>query len=395
MKKKILFIHHSSSWGGSINSLIQLITSLDQDKFAPKVLLLKDSSLKDVLKEKSISFVLAKSLFYRCFYKYFVHSEADYLRWYQVVKFGYLSILWLLSRFVFAPQELKRIDFDIAHLNSSVLTDWLAPCKRKGKTILHIREPFRKGKFDILYPFFRNQMKHSADRIIAISKDNANRVKLPDKTTVVYNYMSNFSRKINMASYASKKFLYLGGSAKIKGFFTMVDALKYLDKEIKVLFAGNYSSFSKSNLLKRIIKWITFYDKKQKKAIKKIERCKNAHIIGLCKNISTVLENVCCVVSPFSKPHFARPVIEAYLHKKPAIGSDVEGMEEIIEHRNTGLLVSKNNGVELASAMNLLAKQPQKVKRMGETGFRVASERFSSSNIKQIENIYFHLTKQN
>ncbi len=388
--QKILFIHHSSSWGGSINSLVELITSLDKRKFSPTVLLIKDSSLTDVLKEKNIEFVVAQSLFYRKFYQFFVHSEAGYVKWYQILKFARLNISWLLSRFIFAKKELANIDFDIAHLNSSVLTDWLAPCKSKGKTIIHIREPFRKGSLDLLHPLLRNQMKIHADRIIAISKDNANRVNLPDKTTIVYNYMSHFSIDIKKSSYASKKFLYLGGSSKIKGFYTMVEAHKFLDDNVKVIFAGNYSYLSKGNRVKRILKRIFGCDIRQKRAVKAIEDSKNYHIIGLSKDVSKLMKEVCCVVSPFYKPHFARPVIEAYLHKKPVIGSDIEGMDETIQHHKTGLLFFHNNSKELAKAINYMAKHPEEAKKMGEAGFKIAEKKFTSANVKQIEDVYLH-----
>lgn len=386
--QKILFIHHSSSWGGSINSLVELISSLDKKRFSPLVLLLKNSEISEMLREKNIDFVIAKSIFYRKFYQFFVHSEAGYFKWYQVLQLLRPGISWLLSRFVFAEKELSNIDFDISHLNSSVLTDWLAPCKKKGKTIIHIREPFRKGKFDLLYLLFRNQMLDYADKIIAISRDNAKRVNIPEKTTIVYNYMSHFIKEIKKPSCFSQKFLYLGGSSKIKGFYTLVESLDFLDKNIYVIFAGNYSYLRKGSQFKRIIKQIIGYDTRQKRALNKIKNRPNTQIVGLQKDVSSLMNDVSCVVSPFSKPHFARPVIEAHLHKKPAIGSDVEGMDETIEHKKTGLLFSCDSSIELAKAINYMAKHPKEAQKMGEEGFKIANKKFTSANIKQIEKIY-------
>ena len=389
--KKILFVHHSASWGGSVNSLVELVTSLDENKYKPIVLLLKKSIIADILREKHINFILAKSFFYQKYYRYFVHSEAGYVKWYQILKFSRVSLSWFLSRFIFAKRELTNIDYDIAHLNSSVLTDWLAPCKTRGKTIIHIREPFRKRKFDFRYYFFRGQMKKYADKIIAISKDNAKRINLPEKTFVIYNYTNKYSRYIKDSSYSSRKFLYLGGSSRLKGFYIIVNALKYLDENINVVFAGKYATLSKDKSLRSIIKRISFYDLKKQKAIKTIENCKNAQIIGMINNISNLIDSVCCMISPFNKPHFSRPVIEGYLHKKPAIGSDVEGMDEIIQHNKTGILFSKNDSKDLARAINYIANHPEEAKQFGEEGFRIAEKRFTSANVRQIESLYLEL----
>jgi hypothetical protein len=223
-RKKILFIHHATGWGGAPNSMISLINQLSKDDFEIKVLLLKNSIVAEKLEQYKINFEVADSIFYKKFYQYFTHSEAGYLRWFHFFKFFKLSLIWILSRYYFAKRELQNHDFDIVHLNSSVLTDWLASANELGKCIIHIREPFRKGKIDILHPFFKRQMRKYAHHIIAISQDNANRIKLPDKTTIVYNNIIINNLDVIEDSYSSRKVLYLGGDAKIKGFYTIAKA---------------------------------------------------------------------------------------------------------------------------------------------------------------------------
>ncbi len=392
-KKKILFIHHAVGWGGAPKSMIQLINSLDKSKYSCHVLLIKDSIVSDKLKENGISFSVAQSKFYKKYYHYFTHSEAGYVKWYQIIRFIRLSILWILSRYYFAPKELRNHVPDIVHLNSSSLTDWLSPTRKLSKVIIHIREPFRKGILDFLHYFFRYQYKKYADIIIAISKDNAKRIGLPKKTKVVNNYANVPNKKPDEKSYFSKKFLYLGGNMKIKGFYTIVDALDYLDSGIKIYFGGSYfSSKRKKNVIKELIKKIIGYNRKKQKYINKMLNHPNASVIGMTEQVDKYFEEVCCLISPFSVPHFARPVIEAHLHQKPAIGSDVEGMDEIIEHKINGILFEKDNARELAEAINYIANHPKKAKIMGENGYLTAIEKFSTINIRQIEKIYDSLT---
>jgi len=402
--KKILFIHHAAGWGGAPINMTNIINSLDKSKYSVEVLLLKDSIVSSKLKENGIKFRIAESNFYKKHYHYFVHSEVGYIKWYQWYRLLKHSILWILSRYFYADKELSKNQFDIIHLNSSVLTDWLAPAKKYGKVIIHIREPFRKGKLDFLHYFFTNQMRKYADRIIAISKDNAKRIGIVEKTYVVYNYSDIPEGPIPDDSYTSKKVLYLGGTSNIKGFYTMVNALDYLDKDVKVYFGGRYPlNKSKPGYLKRMIRLITktylkpMYKligkrgRRTRKAIEKMRAHPNAIEIGMVLNVQKYLNEVCCLVSPFSRPHFSRPVIEAHLYKKPAIGTDVPGMDEVIKHEKNGLVVPKDNPKALADAINSLTSDSQKAKQFGETAYKTAIQKFTPQNILLIQNIYDEL----
>jgi glycosyltransferase involved in cell wall biosynthesis len=391
-KIKVLFIHHAAGWGGAPKSMIQLINNLDKNKFDVEVLLLKSSNVANILKENGIRYSIAESIFYKKFYRFFAHSEAGYLRWYQVGKFIRLSILWILSRWYFAKNELTKFNVDIIHLNSSVLTDWLSPAKTKNKVIMQVREPFRKGKFDLLHTFFISQMRRYADHIIAISKDNSQRIGIPEKTSVIYNFSNIPINNPHESTYASNKVLYLGGASKIKGFYTLVEALDYLNHDVKLYFGGSYGRDIKSfNVIRKIALFVLPYRNKKEKAISKIDKNPNAIIIGLIDEVDKYFNEVCCLVSPFSVPHFARPVIEAHCHSKPVIGSDVEGMDEIIIHNVNGLIVAKDSSIELAIAINELTSNSNKAKKFGQQGKTIAKKNFSNKNILEYQKLYMRV----
>ena len=389
--KKILFIHHTAGWSGSTKSLLEIIKHLDRRKYSVEVLFLKQSEIVDLFRKNEITVRVAKSIFYKKYYKYFVHSEAGYIKWFQIFKFIKLSCLWMLSRYYFAKKELESIEFDIAHINTSVLTDWLAPCKIKGKTIIHIREPFRKGNFDIINKVFRRQIVKFADKVIAISEDNAKRINVPN-TTVIYNFLTLPNVNVDSSSYSSRKILYLGGSSPIKGFFVLVEALKYIDNDIKVMFAGKYvNDMISGNKIKKLLFYIFSNHRKRIKALKQIELAENALMIGSVTDLSCEFNKVCALVTPFTKPHFSRPAIEAHLHKKMAIGTDVEGMSEIIQHDINGVIVPENNPLALAKAINLTAGDTYKLKTFGENGYFIAKQKFTENNISDLEKLYFNI----
>lgn len=389
--KKILFVHHTSGWGGPTNSLIQLISDLDKTKYIPEVLFIKNSELVDRFIRSGIKSKVAESYFFKHFYQFFPHSEAGYLKWYQLFSFIKLSLFWCLSRFIFAKRELKNHEFDIVHLNSSVLTDWLAPSMKMSKVIIHIREPFRKGKFDLLHYFFRWNISKYADKVIAISYDNLKRLNITSKAQVIYNY-SNYEQVLpDIKSYSSKKVLYLGGSSTSKGFFTMVKALDHLNKDVLVYFGGQYSTWHNIRNPIDILKNIFSNARKRRSAMVKINSHRNAIVIGLINNTQEYFDQVCCLVSPFEHPHFSRPVIEGYLNKKPAIGTDVEGMDELIEHEVTGLLVKRGDAEGLAKAINYLTSNDKKAILFGENGYSVAIQKYSRLNINQFQDCYDEL----
>ncbi len=392
-KIKVLFIHHGTGWGGAPNSMIQLINALDKSAFEVKVLLLRDSIVSQKLKENDIKFSIAHSIFYKKFYQFTPHTEAGYVRWFQVIRFFKLLIIWTLNRFYFANKELSRYHYDIVHLNSSVLTDWLAPASFNAKVVIHIREPFRHGLFDILNKFFLWQIKKYANHIIAISKDNAIRIGLLEKTTIIYNPFKSNSKPIDTNSYSSKKVLYLGGDAKIKGFHILVEALQYLNDDIKVYFGGHYNLKKKLGhhwlniFLNPILPLFSY----KNKMIKKMRINSKAEEIGLIKNIEDVLQSVCCLVAPSTTPHFLRPVIESFANHKSVIVSDVDGMTEIVINNYNGIIVKKCAAKELARAINQITHNPEFSKELGENGYTSFIKSYNINYGKMVQDIYLKM----
>lgn len=383
--RKILFIHHATGWGGATLSMIKAIERLDQSKFSVEVLLLKNSEISKILHAKGIKCHIAQNKFYKKYYNYFSHASGGH-KWYHLFTLLVVSASWILSRFYFSRIELKNIECDIIHLNSSALTDWLYASSKKATTIIHFREALADGYFGIRKSFFRKQVEKYADHIIAISKDNAARLNLPEKTTVIYNYTELKPDIQDLRNQPQKMVLYVGGAQIIKGFFTMVDALDYLNEDITVCFCGYYpvklsiNPYDKIFLHRQNIKMIA--------SLEKMRKHKNARVIGLIEDISPFLSDTDALISPFSKEHFSRPVIEAFAHKKPAIGSNVMGMEELIDHKVNGLIVEKDNPKALADAINYICTHPEVAKKMGEKGYQKAKTHYSPKNVKQIEKVY-------
>jgi len=389
--KKILFIHHAAGWGGAPVNMINIINSLDKNRYVIQVLLIKDSIVSNKLKESGIDYVIAESFFYKIFYQYYTHTVPGFIKWFNIGRQFIAGLSWIFSRYYFASRELKKLDFNIVHLNSSVLTDWLKPCSSRGKVVIHIQEPLSKGYMGIRLRVFKYHMAKYSNKIVAISKDNAKRVGIPEKTEIIYNYYDVPGKPPEEKSYYSKKILYLGGDASIKGFYTLIESLDYLEKEIKIYFGGSYKKEKNYGAIKRIIKNLLFIGRKKKAAIHKLNTYTNAIEIGMTDKVQKYLNEVCCLISPFSVSHFSRPVIEAQLYKKPVIVTDVDGINEIVEHDKNGLIIPKNNPKALAKAINDLTSNGEKAKKLGEAGYAEAIKKFTPKNVKEFELLYDRL----
>lgn len=389
--KKILFIHHANGVGGAFINMHNIVRALDKTQYLPMVLLIKESKAKELLEKDGIKTFVCKEGFYRKRYKYFSHIIPGMIRWNAPFLLLHRSICWFLSRNFYAEKELEGLAPDIIHLNSSVLTDWLKPSQKKAKTIIHIQEPIANGYFGIRKKIFVEQIRKYSDHIIAISKDNSKRIGIPEKTSVVYNFF-NVTRSNNEPYIANKslnkKALYLGGDEKIKGFFTMVDALEYIDDNIEVVFAGNYRFYSKPQKMKELIRCILPRHIKRKKAFTKMQNSTKSFVVGFLEDVSYAMKEATVIVSPFEAEHFSRPLIEAFFYKKAVIGTNVDGMDEIIENNINGKIVEKGKPRQLAEAINFLIKNSDISEKMGCAGFRKAQKLYSSKNIHIIENIY-------
>jgi glycosyltransferase involved in cell wall biosynthesis len=205
---------------------------------------------------------------------------------------------------------------------------------------------------------------------------------------IIYDF-TWFSEEIpDDSSYSSGEVLYRGGSSTSKGFYTIVEALEFLESRVKILFAGKYVETEKPRGMTSFIKYFLSNARIRNKAIDRIKKHPNAVMTGLIYNVNDYLDKVSCIVSPFTVPHFSFPVVEAFMRRKAAVGSDVEGMEEVISHGKNGLIVPKNNPRALAEAINKMTSEPATAKAFGEEGFKMASEKFTPTNIRLFEEFY-------
>lgn len=356
--KKILIIHHGIGVGGGLIALLGLIDELKSENQI-KVLCIFNSEAIDYIKKTGVEVVLPKSKFYKKYYNLFLHSEASYFGLADVLRNAKNLVSFYFSKHIYAKYELEQLNFtyDIVYLNSTFISDWLKAAKRLNKkTIIHVREPLANGIFGFRKAIIKKNIVRYSDQIIAISKDNSRRIGLDDKTTIIYDPVVSKNRVAHgeiTIQPGFKYFLYLGGTLRIKGFEQFVKSLQYVNDNIKIFFLGPDISYSNSRLDKLFAIFDPFF---WKISFLKNELGKSEKIIhvGLVDNIFDYYHNSTAIISPFSKPHACLPILEAFSVNKPAIVSNIPGMDEIVNIQN-GIFFKNRKPKELAASINKMA----------------------------------------
>lgn len=357
--KKILIIHHGIGVGGGLIALLGLIEEL-KEKNEVRVLSIFNSDAVHYIKKTGVKVYFPKSDFYSKFYRLFVHSEASFFCIIDFLKNLKNILTFFLSKHFFAKRELMNLDFeyDIVYLNSTFISDWSLGAKELDKkVIIHVREPLAKGFFGIRKGIMHHTIKKYCDWIIAISRDNAKRIGLNEKTTIVYDPVvyKGRDKSVELISNSDLKcFLYLGGMQRIKGFEQLVESLPFIDENIRIYFLGG-DFISPIGKMKRLMLVFDPYMWRFNSLITRLNQSDKIVKVGLVDNIFDYYNNSLALLSPFSKPHASLPVLEAFSVGKPVIVSDIEGMDEIVNEKN-GFFFKNKNSKYLAFVINKVAK---------------------------------------
>jgi glycosyltransferase involved in cell wall biosynthesis len=388
--KKVLFIHHATGIGGALLSLLFLLQKVDRNSFLPKVLCLHDSEAVQVFKDNGIDVEVLNC------WRSFSHSEVYWIKWYRPDLLIMAAGAWLVTAYSYAERILRKERPDLVYLNSTPLSAWAVAAKRLNiPVVCHIREPIHAGYLGVRNYVLKRLLKKSVDRFVAVNRQNARTMDAPENTTVIYDFVhfDYFDRTRAPAEIPGttkkdvKVVLYLGGRATIKGFEVVVEALDYLNPGIVVLFGGPLPSRAWWKvLLRQMLK------PRLAEFQRKLNCAPNAVQIGLQKDVAKWIATCDVLINPFTVPHFARPIVEAGAMAKPVIASNVDGMEELVEHGKTGILVPPHNARALAAAINQLCADESLAKQMGEAGFLRAKAIFDGEkNARETFNVFHEI----
>lgn len=385
MKKtmpKVLYVHHGKGIGGAPMSLLYTILGV-KDEFAPSVFFLHGGEVVKKFQKHGIATYVDNKVLDLSHTEVSNYSLFNPLFWIRLL----YQPISLIRFYLF----LRQNNAVIVHLNTSSLITLAAAAKLAGKkVVLHVREPIAAGSFGLRQAALRELIFRLADAVIPISDFDASRLKASEKIKVVHNFVDfdTFDKGKKCDAFKGlkgkrKMVLFLGGVSKLKGTHVLVESLKYVKRKFNnfvCVIAGedkDRTGFMKWKMRKEI-------------ADNKLEG--SVTFLGPVHDVPQLI--ACCdlLVFPSTKPHFARPIIEASAMAKPVIASDLGGPRELVLPGKTGLLVKAGDAASLGNAIaKILSNQPLSDK-MGEAGYQFAFEKFEQTkNTRQIKRVYQQL----
>ena len=318
--------------------------------------------------------------------------------------------LWRVGRYWGRTQRrtLELIDTvnpDLVHLNSMPLSPCAAILNAKGfPFVWHVREP--PPDQGLRTKIIRRIMLRT-ENLIFIS-DYDRKAWVEDRCgTVIKNFVDfqTFDPEADGAA-ARKKLglkpedkvvLYLGGIVEVKGIFVLLKALAFARAKLPglvCLMPGSQPVPPQTRLgalARRLLPLVGSGTSTQKMTGLIAEHGLEsiARPLPFCKDVPELLAASDALIFPAVRPHFARPIVEAAAMGRPSIGSDLGGINELIEDGRTGLLAEPRSPEALAGALTELLSSPETARLLGRNALQKAREEFDAKRqIAKITGIY-------
>jgi len=376
MKKKVLFIHHSSVIGGGSWCLFEILKHLDRSRVDPVVLLNSQGPLVERIRSLDIPVEVDAGIPEFPFY-----ANGPVKGTIQLFK----ALLHYPKGFSAFYAHCIRIAPDVVYLNSSAQLFLPWPAKKAGvkKVILHNREHWEfKGLFKIKLPVSKWVIKRFVDHIFSITECGIKAIGFPQKSTVVRDWPS-FDDETEMdirakLGIAPDKFLILltGGLQSIKGTLDMLQALETMQMRdqvaVVVLGCSRWVDPLWKAGIKRGLHWVSYADQ----IVRLADRSAQVFLLPPTFRVKAYMQQCNVLVAPFIMPHAAKAALEAQMLGHPAVLYDSAEAREYVRHEETGLIVPHGDVKGLADALDDLVLHPEKAARLGAAGAGFVREQF-------------------
>jgi glycosyltransferase involved in cell wall biosynthesis len=157
---------------------------------------------------------------------------------------------------------------------------------------------------------------------------------------------------------------FIGRLTRDKGVFELIEAFKILRKkyqDIHLLFVGPYESDN----------------------VKRRNEDQNVHFLGETKTPEKYLSISSVLCLPSYREGFGTVVIEAAAMRVPAIGTKITGLEDAIQHQETGLLVKPRNVADLMMQIEKLILDRSYCVELGEKAYERCVANFQSQQMSR------------
>jgi len=365
--KRICFILSDSNIKGPNGAFIELINSLDRNRFNPYVILPSVGPMVYELKNRGISFKIL-------YYKWWMREE-DSPKWKKLARIVINFIV-----FPFICYQIIRWRCDIVYTNAIVIGVGLFSAIILKKThIFHIHE-FGYAHHKLIFDLGKTASLWLANKFtkyfICVSHSVAEEYSHfieKNKIKVIYQSVTIPSKMLNEKTSIVKRHKFqcviVGRLFENKG---QVDAIKavshlinkeHLDIGLWIIGEGNQE-----------------YERYLKEIVKKNNVEKFIVFLGYLDNPFPLVKKSDIALICSKSEGFGRVTVEAMLLGKPVIGARSGATTELIKDGFNGFLYKFGDFEDLAEKIKLYYKNPSLIEQMGTNAKKWALEQFNQKD---------------
>ncbi len=364
---KILIIQDHTDVGGASISLLGFVKALSDKQYEISIITNDEGILVKKLREAGAS-VLCNG-WHRP-----LNFNASVFRFIRdLIGSSYCHI----RSFYMIYKILKTIKPDIVYINTSPMLH-LAPVVRRfsdAYIIYHVREHWNTLPLFLIGKIRSRILKNSVDYIITNTTVAFKSISMPEKSSVVHNWplveniddCNDVFSEYNIAD-GLPVLLVPGGRIFHKGSVIAMEAMGLLrNKNAIMLILGGQTGQRKG--IRKLIRNLMImcgmppYGARMDILAKELGLC--VKLVPYSDNIAALMKMSACVISPFTKPHFSRPAIEAGILGRPIILSDCAEAREVITHGENGLLTPIGDAGQLAEAIDSILENQEWAEGLG------------------------------
>jgi len=390
--RTVLYVQHAAALGGSAMSLLYTLQGLDPARYRPVVALVRPAEeLARLYEDAGIRTIPWEGIHpwdHSTVSPQPLHRPATWLHLADV------AAHWRGSQR--RTMELVRhVGPDLVHLNSMPLSPCAEVLSREGvPTVWHVREPPLPARGP-RYRAIRARMM-AVDELIFISQADRRAWVGGERGVVIPNFVDfgRFDRRMDGGAVRRRLgidpgapvLLYVGGVSPVKGIFPLLEALARLRSRfpgLRCLMPGSVYAQS-AGLAARAARAVLplvgsgTVSQRMRGEIERLGVEESLVQLPFTEDVAPLFAASDVVVFPATRPHFARPAVEASAMARPTVASRLPGLDELVDDGETGLLVPAGDAEALAEALARLLGDDALRLRLGEAAYRAARERYAA-----------------
>ena len=390
-RKRILFVHHGGVAGGAPLSMLYTMQGAQKAGYEPVAALHKAiPELHKLYNDVGVRTIHTPWL------PMFITWSGSEGKWWN--PFMWKGLYDVSKEWGRGKRELIALleeeSIDLVHLNSVGLSNSAeALMEAKFPFVWHVREhgPRRKG---LRFKRISSRLARAAHVVFLSQAERHSWLGHAEHGRVVHNFIDfkkfDDAKPRNGVRHAlglgdeTKVILYVGGSKSHKGVIELLETLAML----KDSYGNGFVCLMPDSAIKKASQ-PTKIELKMGRIIKENGLEDNCRLLPFNPDIVGLFAASDVLVFPATKPHFARPVIEASAMGKPVIASNLKAIDELVKDQETGYLIPVNDKEMFRDKIEFIFKNPEIAAQLGRAGKRFALEEFEQGRqMKKILALY-------